>query len=311
MALCEALRGPQGQDKPRADLNKYLIALHFVHSWRGIKWHNANKLNNWNGILNIQSKVSLKCKLPWSCPEQTTGEEGNMTAQPPLYSQNTHTQTHTHTHHDHRVTAVASLLLWIPLATAVEKFSGEGEGKAEQNGEKMRNKGVKTPWKLISRRFLYLFEPKDSRAKSLRCKSWSYVEPTAAGSQTQRPSAQQPQRSHSISSSTAHWQSTTACAHGRSSIYSGKHCQSSTHARWHPNTHKTLSGGIKRWWYVFDPYKASPQAVQQMSIQSFPQRLFPSPVIELANCLVCSQSRSAWMKSATEPCSMHTQWSSN
>lgn len=59
MALCEALRGPQGQDKPGTDLNKYLIALHFVHSWGGIKCHNANKLNNRNGILNIQSKVSL------------------------------------------------------------------------------------------------------------------------------------------------------------------------------------------------------------------------------------------------------------
>lgn len=113
-------RGPQRQDQPAADLNKYLITLHFVHSWWGVNWHNANKLNNRNGIQNIQPKVSLKCMLPWSCPEQTTGEEGDMTAfLPPSLLQKTH-----------RITAVASLLLWIPLATAVEKFSGE-EGRGE------------------------------------------------------------------------------------------------------------------------------------------------------------------------------------
>lgn len=33
MAYCEALRGPQGRDKPGRDLNKHSIALHFVHAW--------------------------------------------------------------------------------------------------------------------------------------------------------------------------------------------------------------------------------------------------------------------------------------
>lgn len=38
---------------------------------------------------------------------------------------------------------MASLLLWIPLATAVEKFSGDREGKAEQSGGKNENEGGK------------------------------------------------------------------------------------------------------------------------------------------------------------------------
>lgn len=102
MAHCEVLRGPQGEDKPCPDLNKHSIALHFVHAWGGIKCHNSNMLNNGNGILKIQSKVSLKCKLPWSYPEQTTGEEANMTAlsTPPPTK-------HTHTH-THRINAVAA-----------------------------------------------------------------------------------------------------------------------------------------------------------------------------------------------------------
>lgn len=44
-------------DKPRSDLNKYLNAPHFVHSRGGIKRHNANKLNNSDGIRNIQSRL--------------------------------------------------------------------------------------------------------------------------------------------------------------------------------------------------------------------------------------------------------------
>lgn len=86
------------------------------------------QINDRNGILNIQTKVSLRCKLPWSCTEQTTGEDWDMTAQPPnALTQNTHTHT-------------PLPQLWIPLATAVEKFSGDRERKAEQNGEKMRIK---------------------------------------------------------------------------------------------------------------------------------------------------------------------------
>lgn len=114
MAHCEVLRGPRGEDKPCPDLHKHSIALHFVHAWGRIKCHNLNKLNNSNGIQKIQSKVSLKCKLPWSHPEQTTGEEGNMTAlsTPPPTK---HTQNK----------CSGFSCIWIPLATAVEKLCGD------------------------------------------------------------------------------------------------------------------------------------------------------------------------------------------
>lgn len=55
--LAGLLRGPRMPDKPRSDLNKYLNAPHFVHSRGGIKRHNANKLNNSDGIRNIQSRL--------------------------------------------------------------------------------------------------------------------------------------------------------------------------------------------------------------------------------------------------------------
>lgn len=68
-----------------------------------------------------------------------------MTAQPPNTLKHTQTHAHrdarTHTHTRHREKLQWLFLLWIPLATAVEKFSDEG--KTEQNGEKMRIKGVK------------------------------------------------------------------------------------------------------------------------------------------------------------------------
>lgn len=96
MAFYMILRGHQWYDKPKADLDKYLITLHFVQSWCGIKWHKPNKLNNRDGIWKIQSKVSLKCMLPWGCQVQMTGEEGDMTAQSPPSP--TLRQTHTHTH---------------------------------------------------------------------------------------------------------------------------------------------------------------------------------------------------------------------
>lgn len=79
--------------RSKVDLNKYLISLRIVHLWWGVKWHNANLSNNRNGILNIQSTVSLKCKLPWSCPEQTSGEEGDMTVCTTPQTPPTHTHT--------------------------------------------------------------------------------------------------------------------------------------------------------------------------------------------------------------------------
>lgn len=87
-------------------------------------------------------------------------------------------------------------------------------GKAEQDGGKITTNGGKRPWKVISRK-----RWRDIYKKTQELEVSLYSEPAEAGSQTQRP----PQRSHSISSSATLWQSTTACTHGSSSIYSGRH----------------------------------------------------------------------------------------
>lgn len=113
------LRGPPGQDQPGFDLDKYLIALHSIHSRRGIKWHNANKLNNRNGIRNIQSKDFLKCKLPWSCPEQMTGEDMTTPTTPTYF----YTPKHTHQHRRR-----APLQPWLQLSPC-------SIGKIQENRE--------------------------------------------------------------------------------------------------------------------------------------------------------------------------------
>lgn len=103
----------------------------------------------------------------------------------------------------------------------------------------------------------------------------------------------------------------------RTYTFTGMHA--GTHK--HPKTHTKkllqragkMSGRIKRDDdNGFDPYKASPfpHPLKQMSIQSFPHRQFPNPMIKLAKCLVCSQLRSAWTKSAihsVKPCCMLKQ----
>lgn len=100
------LRGPRGQDKPSSDLNKYLIALHFVHSWGGIKCHNSNKLNNGNGILNIQpnSLFKMQVTMELSRANYRGGRQHDSPPHPTPYK--THTATHTHT--TQRINAVAS-----------------------------------------------------------------------------------------------------------------------------------------------------------------------------------------------------------
>lgn len=160
---------------------------------------------------------------------------------------------------------MASLLLWIPLATAVEKFSGDRErGKLSKMGKKWEWRGGER--KLVSTRLYFNQKTGVERAVKLEL-YW------ASRSQTQRPPAQQPRRSHSISSCTAHWQSTTTCAHGRSSVYPGKHCEDTLTGRHAGSyTHACFSS-------MQPPL---PHPAQQMS-ESFPHRRFPNPGIKLSN----------------------------
>lgn len=72
-----------------------------------------------------------------------TEEEGDMTEQPPLLqTKNQFTTTEN--------TDLVSVLLWIPLATAVERFSGDRDKELRKMG------GLRHSWKLISNQELTL-----------------------------------------------------------------------------------------------------------------------------------------------------------
>lgn len=135
--------------RSKVDLNKYLISLRIVHLWWGVKWHNANLSNNRNGILNIQSTVSLKCKLPWSCPEQTSGEEGDMTVCTTPQTPPTHTHTLSFSPYTHTCspTTKNNSSGFAPASDSsghscgkVQRGTRRQEGKAERNEENMRIK---------------------------------------------------------------------------------------------------------------------------------------------------------------------------
>lgn len=88
-------------DKPRSDLNKYLNAPHFVHPRGGIKRHNANKLNNSDGIRNIQSRLFyIHVTMELSRLNDWGGRQHDSPT--PMDA-----HTHTHTHPSQSVTVVA------------------------------------------------------------------------------------------------------------------------------------------------------------------------------------------------------------
>lgn len=147
MALCKVLRASQWHDKPRADLNEYLITFDFVQSWWGIEWQRKQvKQQQWHPKNSIPSLFKMLVTMGLSGANDWGGRRHDSIGPP--------TQTK-HTPQPHKVTAMASLswfrFLWLQLWNS----SVETTSRESYNWGKHENKNWDECMETASSNFFY------------------------------------------------------------------------------------------------------------------------------------------------------------